>query len=116
MSDQTAVLPDAQTTMERCTGCGKPMAEDQRYCLNCGKRRGKARVEFENYLPEAGGEGNGVGAPPPPTQGEVRPVPPEEYQWERSPRPAPRPVRWEPVQWQPVLWGPAVRLPHAPER
>lgn len=86
MSDQTAVLPDAQTTMERCTGCGKPMAEDQRYCLNCGKRRGKARVEFENYLPEAGGEGNGVGAPPPPTQGEVRPVPPEEpdYRPERE--------------------------------
>ena len=86
MSDQTAVLPDAQTTMERCTGCGKPMAEDQRYCLNCGKRRGKARVEFENYLPEAGGEGNGVGAPPPPTQVEVRPVPPEEpdYRPERE--------------------------------
>ena len=40
MSDQTAVLPDTQPVTERCTGCGKPLAEDQRYCLNCGKRRG----------------------------------------------------------------------------
>ena len=76
MSDQTAVLPDTQPATERCTGCGKPLAEDQRYCLNCGKRRGKARIEFENYLPEAGGDG--AGTPPPPAQGEVRPVPPED--------------------------------------
>lgn len=75
MTDQTAVLPEPQTVIERCTACGKPMADDQRYCLNCGKRRGKARVEFENYLPEAGGAG---GATPPPDQGGVRPVPPEE--------------------------------------
>lgn len=78
MTDQTAVLPEPQTVAERCTGCGKPMAEDQRYCLNCGKRRGKARVEFENYLPEAGGTAGGNGAPPPPAQGEVRMVPPED--------------------------------------
>jgi len=77
MTDQTAVLPESQKTLERCTGCGKPMAEDQRYCLNCGKRRGKARVEFENYLPEAGGPG-AAAPPPPPTQGDVRPVPPED--------------------------------------
>lgn len=75
MSEQTAVLPSEQT-LERCTGCGKPMAGDQRYCLNCGKRRGKPRVEFEEYLPEAGG---GASVPPvPPPQGRVRPVPPEE--------------------------------------
>ncbi|MCB0869490.1 MAG: hypothetical protein KDB52_01535 [Solirubrobacterales bacterium] len=76
MPDQNAGLPEPQGGVpERCTGCGKPMAEDQRYCLNCGKRRGKARVEFENYLPEAGGEGAGT---PPPTQGVVRPVEPED--------------------------------------
>jgi len=75
MTDQTAVLPEPQTVTERCTGCGKPMADDQRYCLNCGKRRGKSRVEFEEYLPEAGGAGAGT---PPPDQGDVRPVPPEE--------------------------------------
>lgn len=77
MTDQTTMLPEARKVAERCTGCGRPMAEDQRYCLNCGKRRGKARIEFENYLPEAGG--SGAGAPPaPPVQGDVRPVPPEE--------------------------------------
>jgi hypothetical protein len=75
MTEQTAVLPEPQKVTERCTGCGKPLAEDQRYCLNCGKRRGKARIEFEDYLPEAGGDGNGA---PPPGQGAVRPVPPEE--------------------------------------
>jgi hypothetical protein len=83
MSEQTAVLP-SQQTLERCTGCGKPMAGDQRYCLNCGKRRGKPRVEFEEYLPEAGGGDSGP--PAPPAQGQVRPVPPEEpdYRPERE--------------------------------
>lgn len=85
MTDQTAVLPETQTVTERCTGCGKPLADDQRYCLNCGKRRGKSRVEFENYLPEAGGGDGGV-PPVPPVQGDVRPVPPEEpdYRPERE--------------------------------
>lgn len=83
MDEQTAVLPESQKAVERCTGCGKPMADDQRYCLNCGKRRGKARIEFENYIPEAGGNGNGNGAPP--VQGDVRPVPEDE--------PDPRPQR-----------------------
>jgi len=36
---------------ERCTGCGNPLASDQRYCLNCGKRRAGSRVDdFEKYL------------------------------------------------------------------
>ena len=29
---------------ESCPGCGSPLAGDQRYCLNCGLRRGDARV------------------------------------------------------------------------
>ncbi|MBN8866227.1 MAG: SPOR domain-containing protein [Solirubrobacterales bacterium] len=75
MDEQTSPMPAAQQVGERCTGCGKPMAGDQRYCLNCGKRRGKTRVEFEEYLvPSAGGAGEGA---PPPGQGDVRPVQPE---------------------------------------
>ncbi|MBV9918239.1 MAG: zinc ribbon domain-containing protein [Solirubrobacterales bacterium] len=31
------VSPDA------CVTCGAPLASDQRYCLNCGERRGKSR-------------------------------------------------------------------------
>lgn len=83
MTDQTGGLPETQGGgLERCTGCGKPMAGDQRYCLNCGKRRGKARVEFEEYLPDAGDAGEGT---PPPVQGIVRPMPASD--------PDPRPER-----------------------
>ncbi|MGZ4195910.1 MAG: hypothetical protein ACXVFQ_06040 [Solirubrobacteraceae bacterium] len=28
---------------DRCAACGTPLATDQKYCLNCGERRGKAR-------------------------------------------------------------------------
>ena len=28
---------------DRCANCGRPLAPDQRYCLNCGERRGPAR-------------------------------------------------------------------------
>jgi hypothetical protein len=31
------------TVGDRCAACGTPMATDQKYCLNCGERRGKAR-------------------------------------------------------------------------
>ena len=34
----------------RCSGCGHPMATDQRYCLECGTRRGGPRVDFDEYL------------------------------------------------------------------
>jgi len=28
---------------DRCAACGAPLASDQRYCVQCGERRGKAR-------------------------------------------------------------------------
>jgi hypothetical protein len=31
------------TVGDRCVGCGTPLATDQKYCLNCGERRGKPR-------------------------------------------------------------------------
>jgi hypothetical protein len=31
---------------ENCSGCGAPLATDQRYCLECGARRGDTRVPF----------------------------------------------------------------------
>lgn len=51
-----------------CSSCGAAMAEDQRYCLNCGQRRGETRVDFRRHLdskatatkePVAGGNGRG---------------------------------------------------------
>ena len=48
--------PDLQTAPalgrqgEPCAGCGAPLAADQRYCLNCGQRRGGPRVEYADLL------------------------------------------------------------------
>jgi hypothetical protein len=35
---------------EACAACGTPLDADQRYCLECGARRGDARLPFERYL------------------------------------------------------------------
>jgi hypothetical protein len=48
-----AVAPEA------CASCGAQLAGDQRYCLNCGARRGDARVPFMEIL------GGNASMPPP---------------------------------------------------
>ena len=35
---------------ETCSSCGGPLSPDQRYCLNCGRRRAGARVPFAEIL------------------------------------------------------------------
>lgn len=55
-----------------CPSCGKPMAKDQRYCLECGNRRGDPRLPFMDAVvfmeasrqPEAAA----AIAPPPPSE------------------------------------------------
>ncbi|HEY6638463.1 MAG TPA: hypothetical protein VIZ61_12340 [Solirubrobacterales bacterium] len=37
-----------------CPECGSALAADQRYCLNCGWRRGEARVDYETQILQAG--------------------------------------------------------------
>ena len=44
-ADTTQVLGEAGET---CRECGAPLAADQRYCLNCGRRRGEPRVDFQH--------------------------------------------------------------------
>jgi hypothetical protein len=61
---------------EPCRGCGAPLAADQRYCLNCGRRRGEPRVEYREHLSAANG------AP----QHEAQPA-------AQAPAPAERPAR-----------------------
>jgi hypothetical protein len=51
---------------ETCRECGAPLAVDQRYCLNCGRRRGEPRVDFRQHLPAANGVSSGNGSAPPP--------------------------------------------------
>jgi hypothetical protein len=41
-----------------CEECGAPLAADQRYCLNCGHRRGGPRVDYRTVMAGA------AGAPP----------------------------------------------------
>jgi hypothetical protein len=36
---------------DTCRGCGNPLATDQRYCLECGTRRGDTRVPFGDPAP-----------------------------------------------------------------
>ena len=31
---------------DHCANCGQPLASDQRYCINCGERRGEPRFSF----------------------------------------------------------------------
>jgi hypothetical protein len=52
---------------DNCPQCGKPLAKDQRYCLNCGARRGDPRLPFMDAVvfmdsvkqPQPGAEGDG---------------------------------------------------------
>jgi phosphatidylinositol-3-phosphatase len=36
---------------EQCAGCGAALVEDQRYCLQCGARRGLPRLDFSAFWP-----------------------------------------------------------------
>jgi hypothetical protein len=35
---------------DRCAACQAPLAPDQRYCVNCGERRGRARFSPETFV------------------------------------------------------------------
>jgi hypothetical protein len=37
---------------DRCASCQSPLASDQRYCVSCGERRGKARFSFDALAPK----------------------------------------------------------------
>jgi hypothetical protein len=41
------------TVGDRCTNCQKPLASDQRYCVNCGTRRGKPRFSFDSLAAQS---------------------------------------------------------------
>ena len=44
-------VPGPTTGLEPCSQCGTLLAADQRYCLNCGRRRGEPRVDYRRQLP-----------------------------------------------------------------
>jgi hypothetical protein len=54
---------------ESCPNCGAQMAADQRYCLNCGHRRGDPRLPFMDavvFMESMSAPAGAGGAPPPP--------------------------------------------------
>jgi hypothetical protein len=61
-SPEQISMPALGQAGEPCQGCGNPLAADQRYCLNCGTRRGGPRLPYEAYLSK--GVANGTAAPP----------------------------------------------------
>ena len=69
-TDAGTATKDAPTTElvagavgDRCSNCQAPLATDQRYCVNCGTRRGKARFSAATLAPEA--TAAAASAPPP---------------------------------------------------
>ena len=64
-----------------CPGCGAALADDQRYCLNCGQRQGEPRVDFRQQL-EAKVAATKT---PPPTAGAAAPEPPQKPQRDYAP-------------------------------
>ena len=54
---------------DSCPNCGARMAADQRYCLNCGHRRGEPRLPFMDavvFMETMNAPGGAAGSPPPP--------------------------------------------------
>jgi hypothetical protein len=50
-STATQSLLGTTAANEHCNVCGAPMAVDQRYCVECGTRRGKPRFSLQPTLP-----------------------------------------------------------------
>jgi hypothetical protein len=60
---------------ESCPTCGAQMAADQRYCLNCGHRRGEPRLPFMDavvFMESMSSPGGAAGTPPPPPPSEPK--------------------------------------------
>lgn len=59
----------ATTSSDTCPSCGKPLAPDQRYCLECGHRRGDPRLPFMDAVVfmEAINQPQTPPPPPPPS-------------------------------------------------
>jgi hypothetical protein len=57
MTDPGATTEVLGKAGEPCRECGAPLAADQRYCLNCGRRRGEPRIEYERHRRGAGAAG-----------------------------------------------------------
>jgi hypothetical protein len=62
-TDGTVDLPVLGKEGETCEQCASALAVDQRYCLNCGWRRGESRVDYEQRLMSNGAVAAGGAVP-----------------------------------------------------
>jgi hypothetical protein len=65
-SSTSTQIDELDTTLvagvgDTCTGCGARLAAEQRYCVECGERRGQSRLPFADALGQ-----RAQAAPPPP--------------------------------------------------
>ena len=67
--ESIASQPSAANGAAACTACGAPLAEDQRYCLQCGERATPISSVLAGsppaFVPAAGAQANGPGSAPP---------------------------------------------------
>jgi hypothetical protein len=49
---------------DRCPNCQSPLAPDQRYCVNCGERRGRARFSQETLAAQTAPAAAAAAVPP----------------------------------------------------
>jgi hypothetical protein len=49
---------------DRCANCQAPLAPDQRYCVNCGERRGRARFSYDSVAAQAAPTAAAAAVPP----------------------------------------------------
>jgi hypothetical protein len=68
MADADQQAPVFGEQGEPCRECGAPLAADQRYCLNCGRRRTESRVDLQRMVAASKGEeaAEARSTPPPP--------------------------------------------------
>jgi hypothetical protein len=62
----TQIQASAVQSGDQCASCGTPLAVDQRYCLECGQRRGDPRLPFMDAVVLMDAVQRPRQAPPPP--------------------------------------------------
>jgi hypothetical protein len=60
----TVERPTAGSEGETCAQCGSALAPDQRYCVNCGLRRGEPRVDYQTQMTGTGQPAMAAGPAP----------------------------------------------------
>jgi hypothetical protein len=78
MTDEAPPSQSLGAHGEPCPACGAPLASDQRYCLNCGRRRAGSRVPYADLLAGRAAEevlAPAASLPPPPAPPSRRTVP-----------------------------------------